>query len=484
MDFSLVVGIDKYSKLSPTPCAENDAREIDRVLRDVMSVEHQTLLLGTNATLTSIMHALEEILKKLEKDDRLIFFFAGHGVNFRGIPHVSSYDSVAGTAKTWINVETLIKRVNKTGCDRSLYFIDSCESTIKLGSRRIDLEPLTFEDRKRFIEERMYSLVFSACSHKQIADYIEEEQHGVWTYFLLTALRGEEDSALTAEKWLTSGSLSDYLNVAVKRYCRQTPEATLQTSHVWGKKEGDIIIHKFPATIAVPYKDVPKQALKRVVFRATKVVRADGLSGFKKGVHTRPKYLSEAANGWIQRWAQPDLKEEMEEVTAALRELFGLKLDDYKLEIEDGEGSFTCPYLRYWVSVKQSEADYEDAEFEYALDPLNAEALIAAEGLEDCFPRWFDEVHYSFPNDIDIPDLIRKIESVPEDKLGEWSFSYKSDASSITFRTPPPSRTIVMDEEGADVSFLAKEPVKTMLGTLREVSNVVMLAAPKVKLLQ
>jgi uncharacterized caspase-like protein len=46
-------------------------------------------------------------------------------------------------------------------------------------------------------------------------------KHGIWTWHLLKALRGEEPAAIVRGKFITSSSLKDYLSSAIPSYIRK-----------------------------------------------------------------------------------------------------------------------------------------------------------------------------------------------------------------------------------------------------------------------
>jgi uncharacterized caspase-like protein len=81
--WAVVVGIDDYGgRHDSLRNARNDAKEIARVLRQVYRFEEVHTLYNKKATKGAIETWLEDKLPKhTGENDRVIFFFAGHGVS-------------------------------------------------------------------------------------------------------------------------------------------------------------------------------------------------------------------------------------------------------------------------------------------------------------------------------------------------------------------------------------------------------------------
>jgi hypothetical protein len=354
MDHAICIGIDKYLNLNETIYAQNDASAFEEVLTHIFFIDNPILLLGSQATYKNIEMTVKKIAKKIDADDRFFFFFAGHGENFNGHPHLSCYDSdTHDIANSWYSLSRIIEDINSTGCNRSLYFIDACESTIKLGSRKQIRSSFTAKELEEYFKSVTYTSVFSSCSHKGIADVNEDEKHGIWSSFLLKALNGKAPEAIDQSNRITNTSLQRYLQIKVKQYCKMKPECTeIQEAFSWGKQEGEFIIIQFPDKKVTLYGTIPPKPLQRVRFVVKTTCNVKSLSGFSKAKgHFVPKLYNEAAIRFANSIAEEEIKEHVNEVSANLRKLFRLKLKDYQLDIQDGSGIFTCPYLKYSYSV-------------------------------------------------------------------------------------------------------------------------------------
>jgi hypothetical protein len=76
--YAVIIGINAYDKWPSLEYAVNDAKSIQKRLKD-MGFDTITLL-DNYATRENILKVLgDELPKKVEKNDRVIIFFAGHG---------------------------------------------------------------------------------------------------------------------------------------------------------------------------------------------------------------------------------------------------------------------------------------------------------------------------------------------------------------------------------------------------------------------
>ncbi len=84
-NLAFIIGINNYSNgISPLKTAVNDAKKLVEVLRE--KYKYQVwVCLDEVATLTNLNQLLEKTLpEQVSENDRLLFYFAGHGVALNG----------------------------------------------------------------------------------------------------------------------------------------------------------------------------------------------------------------------------------------------------------------------------------------------------------------------------------------------------------------------------------------------------------------
>lgn len=487
MDYSLSVGIDDYLYERATPYAENDAAAFHSIMKNIFKVPNSVLLLGNEATYKNIELEIDNITDRLDEDDRFIFFFAGHGINLGDSPFLSTYecktDSEKIIRKTFHCVLELIDKINDTGCKKSLFFIDACESTIQLGSRNSRVRKFSFEEIEEMLEENTYSCVFSSCSHKGVADVYPEKRHGIWSYYLLQALSGSEPKAFSENNCLTNKSLANYLNISVRTYCKANPRCDIQQTHTWGKEEGEFLIFKFPKAVIQKYKEIPQSTLKRVEFITINFEGVKKLKGFVKNKHTEPRFYSSAVDRFINDIASADINEHMESVAKSLKELLGLKKKEFTVSYYGDSAIFECLYFTYSYSVAINKDDLDTVTFTASLLPHKIDKLLEVPNIDECFPNWFDFLLFSLEKSINVEKLIEKIEDADEEILKDYKYEYDSQCTYIELENKKLGRVIIIKEREIRIQFNYKEEIIDMLDGLREVANQMKLVSPEYKLL-
>ena len=80
--YALIIGIDKYENVSNLDYAVKDAHSIATLLRNNFNFPSKNIqtLLNEEATLLNIKNSLSEIASSAKENDRVLIYFAGHGV--------------------------------------------------------------------------------------------------------------------------------------------------------------------------------------------------------------------------------------------------------------------------------------------------------------------------------------------------------------------------------------------------------------------
>jgi hypothetical protein len=109
-------------------------------------------------------------------------------------------------------------------------FIDACATTFgeahTLG--RNVLVGMQSEEFAEFVQSTEYRAAFFSCSPAQQSYSWPGLQHGIWTYHLLRAFRGQDERAFERDRCITGNSLQNYLSVSVPAFI--TKETDIQAS--------------------------------------------------------------------------------------------------------------------------------------------------------------------------------------------------------------------------------------------------------------
>jgi len=262
---AVVIGIDDYRNGVPnlkTPV--NDAQTLATILKDRHGYDVK-LLLNESANCTTLKDLLEtELPKRLTKDDRLLFYFAGHGIALNGDDGPEGYlipsDARLGDISTYVSMATLNQALLKLPCRHFLGILDCCfagafrwSSTRKLVP--IELGTIHQERYDRFIRDPAWQVITSAASDQFAQDAFDlkstqrglQGSHSPFAAALIEALEGSADAYPPAEAGkpagdgvITATELYLYLRDRVEpdaetRAMRQTPGIFPLTRHDKGE---------------------------------------------------------------------------------------------------------------------------------------------------------------------------------------------------------------------------------------------------------
>ena len=122
--FAIVIGNNNYRYLPKLLTAVNDAREVSQVLRQEYGFETNLLL---NVERKNILDEINRFKLKLNENDNLLIYYAGHGVK-----DVSAYwlpvDARIDSTTEWIQAETITTELKKINAKHILVVSDSCYS--------------------------------------------------------------------------------------------------------------------------------------------------------------------------------------------------------------------------------------------------------------------------------------------------------------------------------------------------------------------
>lgn len=240
-DVAVVVGIEKYQGQVPAvQFAKRDAATMrDYLIRSLGFKAENVILLtdeqATRANLDKVFHPKGQAANYLRPESRLWVYFAGHGA-----PDTESkqaflvpYDGDPNYAKiTGYGLKDLYDNLAKLPAKSVTVMLDACFSGAT--GRSEDSNMLIAGARPLFIAvdqaiPQGKVTVLAAASGDQISSYYPDQQHGLFTYFLLKGLGGaadiNQDKTISVEE--LHGFVKDKVTAQARRMNReQTPSLT------------------------------------------------------------------------------------------------------------------------------------------------------------------------------------------------------------------------------------------------------------------
>ncbi|MUG97284.1 hypothetical protein F7734_35130 [Scytonema sp. UIC 10036] len=259
-NFAVIIGINDYSNgIPPLETAVPDACELARILEDYkygvrLLLNQDASLEGLNQLLAAF-HAQKLPLDRetiaLNENDRIVFYFAGHGLALDALEneegpagYLVPADAESGHISTYLQMQNLHDALLALPCRHLLVILDCCfagafrwSSHKRNALRRL---PVVYQERyDRFIQDRAWQVLASAADDEKALDFVASrgtvEHHSPFAAALFQALRGDADISLpvkdgtpTGDGVITATELYFYLGAKLatttqKLHSRQTP---------------------------------------------------------------------------------------------------------------------------------------------------------------------------------------------------------------------------------------------------------------------
>lgn len=262
-NLAFIIGINNYiNGISPLKTAVNDAKKLVEILRQKHGYQ-VWVCLDEVATLTNLNQLLEKTLpEQVSENDRLLFYFAGHGVALNGDDGPAGYlipqDAKQGDTNSYLPMTKLHDAVTKLPCRHFLGILDCCFAGAFRWSSTRDLlttpEVIHKERYDRFISDPAWQIITSSASDQKALDNFKLDaqrgqigNHSPFAAALLEALEGAADSYPPATNGNRAGDgvitatelylhLRDRVEIPTEKYhLRQTPSIWSLNKHDKGE---------------------------------------------------------------------------------------------------------------------------------------------------------------------------------------------------------------------------------------------------------
>jgi len=224
---ALLIGIDTYKKSSPLGYAVSDATAVADALKSNFAFPDSNVRLLTNdsASHDAILEAfLDFALDKTDVNDRLFFFFAGHGFTIRSnrgeIGYLVPHDGNCSSLSTLIRWDELTRNADLIHAKHILFVMDACYGGLAITRA---IQPGTMRFVKDMLLRPARQVITAGKADELVADSGgPRADHSVFTGHLLDAIDG---AAKTADGLITANGIMAYVYQSVGRdnESEQTP---------------------------------------------------------------------------------------------------------------------------------------------------------------------------------------------------------------------------------------------------------------------
>lgn len=249
--YSLVMGIENYPESSgqiKVNYAGNDARAIADYARQAgFHLIDGKPLLDEYATYNNVIEKLDYLFHIANPDDFVLLYFAGHGFysEYGGylIPFNYQKDNAINESSC-ISFDSINKRFKNKKTRHFIFLLDTCHSGYAAkqmdireadpGARDIHITPEAGEKVKSEMEAMLHKgelsqgigrLVFTSSAPTEKSHHIDDFQHGLFTYYLLSSLKSKTNKKQVNVEDLVRSVKDSVLEFCLKKKWKQTPTA-------------------------------------------------------------------------------------------------------------------------------------------------------------------------------------------------------------------------------------------------------------------
>ena len=231
--YALIIGIDKYENVPNLDYAVSDANSIASLLKDNFNFPSKNVkvLLNNEATYLNIRESLDEISSLAKENDRVLIFFAGHGLTNdlpdggeMGyiLPIDGKRDKLFATS---IPMEDMKRISSMSQSKHMLFLIDACYGGLAAtGARGLSSTTLNFIGNNASFASNVLNIPRMAWQDKVVLRYsnaasdndLEQGSAGqlVWNSVdvaMASDLSGKQDSlTASAGVFLNGSTISSY----------------------------------------------------------------------------------------------------------------------------------------------------------------------------------------------------------------------------------------------------------------------------------
>jgi hypothetical protein len=244
---ALLVGVDRYDNGDACPALKFCVADVLALRETLRKLGYEEpIVLYDDAlderlqpTRANILRELTALTGSLDPADLLLVHFSCHGTRIGGdaylLPRTAQLNDLRGTAVSVAEIRQIVE--GGPALERVLFF-DACHVGADVG-RGVQGATLTPDFVRNVFEQAIGTRVLSGSTAQQIAHEQADQQHGVFTGFVLSGLSGLADRE--SKGFVTFDDLRDYVVNGVVQWSRDH-SFTLQQPVSDGPSTGDMIL--------------------------------------------------------------------------------------------------------------------------------------------------------------------------------------------------------------------------------------------------
>ncbi len=221
--WAVIVGVSSYNHMPTLKFTDDDAYRMYAFLKSpeggALADDHLQVLIDEDATRNKILGALENVFLKAGRNDLVLLYFSGHGLQGSFLP--SDFDG--------FNNKILHEEINsifqRSQAKYKLCIADACHSGSLLAMKgaTTKAENVVSKYYARLAQSAPGTALILSSKSNETSLESSGLRQGVFSHFLIRGLKGEADS--NYDKIVTIQELFDYTDYNVRTYTgsRQSP---------------------------------------------------------------------------------------------------------------------------------------------------------------------------------------------------------------------------------------------------------------------
>ena len=214
--YALVVGIAKYQHMPALNYSDDDAYRIYAHLKSpeggALRDNQIRILIDEDATRKNILNALRNLFAKADKNDVVMLYYSGHGLEGTFIP--IDYDGYKNT----ISHDEITEIFDQSEAKHKICFADACHAGSLMATKgSYSTALLNFYEELDRVQGGTAFLLSSKSKEYSLED--KGLRQGIFSHFLIRGLKGEADT--DGNLTITIRELYDYVYRNVRGYTAQ-----------------------------------------------------------------------------------------------------------------------------------------------------------------------------------------------------------------------------------------------------------------------
>ncbi len=223
--WAILIGVDEYNAASDLKYSGADMRALRTQLMASGFAEKDIFLLHDDAKKkylpfkSNIEKQLELVLKLCAEDDLVLVVFSGHGVQLGEDSYLCPTDAVLDDPESLVSLDWVYRKLNQSQAALRLLVVDACRNDPHDGGKKsLDGQKNVNKAFSKSLEERPPEgiVLLTSCAAGEISMEDPKFGHGVFTHYLLQAMRGDGDKDKNGR--ISVGELAMYAGYETKRY--------------------------------------------------------------------------------------------------------------------------------------------------------------------------------------------------------------------------------------------------------------------------